>query len=463
MRRKHALLWLMAICVLLPRVLTAQDERFGITLPRALNFATSPSPIGSGARAQGQGSAFIAVADDATAASHNPGGLVQLDRPEVSIVGSYFVRLERQDVTQPDTVVEHQTLDSFDLNYLSVAIPFRLFQRSMVVALNFQRLFDFQGVTETITGFTIPAPTPGVGRHTVRSEQEGGLFAISPALAVQLSPTFAVGVALNIWPDILDNGWQQEVDVQSRGLVLIDRNRLVPFTSTGTIQEDFTFEGLNVTAGFLWNISSVFSLGGVFRSPFTATVTRTHRSTLMVTTQDGSSLPSACTFRETLDMHMPLSYGLGLAARLSTRLRLSMDVARVHWSDFRLEASHADTGDSEDTEECAGVLSVGTPVGKGLAVLSGAGDDTTSMRLGAEYLWVLRKVVIPFRAGGFYDPEPGAGGIDDFFGFSLGAGLAAGPFIFDLAYTFRTGTVPSQATDTSVQQHTVLASLIYHF
>ena len=210
MRRKHVLLWLTAICVLLPRVLAAQDERFGITLPRALNFATSPSPIGSGARAQGQGSAFIAVADDATAASHNPGGLVQLDRPEVSIVGSYFVRLERQDVTQPDTVVEHQTLDSFDLNYLSVAIPFRLFQRSMVVAVNFQRLVDFQGVTKTITGFTIPAPTRGVGRHTVRSEQEGGLFAISPALAVQLSPSFAVGVALNIWPDILDNGWQQE-------------------------------------------------------------------------------------------------------------------------------------------------------------------------------------------------------------------------------------------------------------
>ena len=40
------------------------------------NFGSSPNPVGSGARALGWGSAFIAVADDATAASWNPGGLI---------------------------------------------------------------------------------------------------------------------------------------------------------------------------------------------------------------------------------------------------------------------------------------------------------------------------------------------------------------------------------------------------
>jgi long-subunit fatty acid transport protein len=450
----------MVFSLALPHALAAQSQTFGITLPRALNFATSPSPVGSGARAAAQAFAFIAVADDATAASHNPGGLVQLERPEVSIVGSYVVRLEGQDVNQPDIVVEDQTLDSFNFNYVSVAYPFHLWQRSVIVSLNVQRLFDFQGLLETTTGFTITDPETGLpagaGRHDVRSEQDGGLFTISPALAVQLSPTLAVGVTVNIWPDLFDNGWKQEVDVRSRGLVF-SANRLTPFTSTGTIREDFAFEGLNVTAGFLWTISSVFSLGGVVRSPFTATVTRTHRSSLEVTLEDSTPVSSACTFRETLDLDMPLAYGLGLAARLSTRLRLSLDVARVHWSDFRLEESH------EETEHCAGVLSVGAPVGKGQAVLNGEGDDTTSVRLGGEYLWVHPKVVVPLRAGVFYDPEPGEGNTDDFFGFSLGAGLAEGPFIFDIAYTFRTGTVQSQATDTAVQQHQVLASVIYHF
>jgi len=35
--------------------------------------------------------------------------------------------------------------------------------------------------------------------------------------------------------------------------------------------------------------------------------------------------------------------------------------------------------------------------------------------------------------------------------------------LFDIAYTFRTGTVHSTATDTAVHQHTILASAIYHF
>ena len=85
------------------------------------------------------------------------------------------------------------------------------------------------------------------------------------------------------------------------------------------------------------------------------------------------------------------------------------------------------------------------------------------MRLGAEYLWIRQKVVIPFRTGFFYDPEPGAGGSDNFFGFSLGGGIAVNKFIFDMAYTLRTGTVHSTATDTTVYQHTLLASVIYHF
>ncbi len=40
-----------------------------------------------GARSMGFGGAFVALADDATAAFANPAGLVQLLRPEVSIEG----------------------------------------------------------------------------------------------------------------------------------------------------------------------------------------------------------------------------------------------------------------------------------------------------------------------------------------------------------------------------------------
>ena len=65
-----------------------QIER--VEIPSSLN------PVGSGARALGMGGAFIAVADDATSASWNPGGLIQLETPETSVVGFFFHRSETQ-------------------------------------------------------------------------------------------------------------------------------------------------------------------------------------------------------------------------------------------------------------------------------------------------------------------------------------------------------------------------------
>lgn len=442
------LLWPVLTLLLLPGLISAQTLPFGISLPPSLNFATSPTPVGSGARAAGWGFAFIAVADDATAASWNPGALIQLERPEASIVGSYFIRVEKQDVTQPDVVLDNQTLDRFDLNYLSVAYPFRLFKRNVVVSLNYQRLFDLKSTTDVVSTFSTID-----GVQEVHSDQNGGLFTISPAIAVQITPTLSIGVAVNFWPNIFGNGWKQEVSVEGTGRVA-SGNRTVPFISEGEIDEEFDFQGLNVTVGAYWIINHIFTLGGVLRSPFSAKLTHKHSSSITVTLLDGSdSVTSSDSFTEKLDMDMPLSYGFGLAARLSDNLSLAATLTRVHWSDFKLEASSQDSLLVEN----------GAPAGRGTAVLNGGADDTTTVRIGGEYLLIGQHYVVPFRVGFFYDQEPADGSPDDFFGFTLGTGLAYGKFIVDVAYIFRTGTVTAEATDTTVYQNRVVASVIYHF
>jgi hypothetical protein len=151
----------------------------------------------------------------------------------------------------------------------------------------------------------------------------GGLFTISPAVAVT-TLTFSVGVAFTIWPDLFGNGWEWHVS-GGEGLV-VSGNRLVSFMSQGRIDEDFAFRGFNVTAGFLWAITPKLSLGGVVRTPFTARVTHTQTSSLTVTLADGSAPVTATSgpFRETLDMHLPVAYGLGVALRPSNRLILSL-------------------------------------------------------------------------------------------------------------------------------------------
>ncbi|ETX05015.1 MAG: hypothetical protein ETSY2_25435 [Candidatus Entotheonella gemina] len=130
MSQTYRFLWLIIAHRVLLCSLFAQDTTpLGIRLPPSLNFTISPNPVGSGARAVGWGTAFIA---DATAASHNPAGLVQFEHPESSIVGSYFLRHEQQNTTEAETIVEDQNPDNFELNYLSIVYPFELWSRNIL-------------------------------------------------------------------------------------------------------------------------------------------------------------------------------------------------------------------------------------------------------------------------------------------------------------------------------------------
>ena len=106
-------------------------------------FTSSPNPVGSGARAIGMGGAFIAVADDATAASWNPAGLTQLRKPEISFAYSYFRRREEYRVAGHPEATGSSVVSNDDLNYLSIAYPFKLFERNMIVSLNYQLLYEF--------------------------------------------------------------------------------------------------------------------------------------------------------------------------------------------------------------------------------------------------------------------------------------------------------------------------------
>jgi hypothetical protein len=96
-------------------------------------------------------------------------------------------------------------------------------------------------------------------------------------------------------------------------------------------------------------------------------------------------------------------------------------------------------------------------------------DPTNQVRLGAEYLFFKNRFIVPVRGGVFYDPAPAEGQPDDIYGFSLGSGITKGKIVFDIAYQYRYGnnvkTYIMESMDFSmdIREHTVYASLIYHF
>ena len=150
---------------------------------------------------------------------------------------------------------------------------------------------------------------------------------------------------------------------------------------------------------------------------------------------------------------MPMSYGLGLAWRLSDALTLDLDVYRTHWDDYVL----TDGGGNEMN-----------PI-TGKPKTQSSTKPTTQVRLGGEYLFIGNTAVFPVRAGLFYDPEPAEKSPDDFYGFSVGTGVAYKRIVYDIAYQYRFGrgvrttTVGNEDSSQDVDQHTVYMSLIYHF
>jgi len=413
-----------------------------------IEIPSSFNPVGSGARALGMGGAFIAVADDATAASWNPGGLTQLERPEMSIVGAGFYRKEDLDFGTNPEANGTNSVSETRINYLSIAYPFRFWGFNMVVSANYQNLYDLTRNWDFILNQS--SDSLAVNQN-VDYDQDGTLSAWGLSYGIQVTPIFSLGVTFNFWEDgIYENKWSQTVIQKGSGIFAGNR-----FTFDSRSQDKFYFSGFNANLGILWNVTSKLNLGAVFKTPFTADIKHKSSFSSNIRFPDFSATDSSFSdsFTEHEDLDMPMSYGIGLAYRFSDNFTASFDVYRTEWDDFELKDSKGNK-----ISPISGLPSSESDV-----------DPTYQVRMGAEYLFIQPKWVIPIRGGIFYDPAPAEGSPDDYYGFSLGSGIGIGRFIFDIAYQYRFGNdVGSSMLENldfseDVKEHTLYGSMIFHF
>lgn len=426
-----------------------------------MRIASTFNPVGSGARAMGMGGAFIAVADDATAASWNPGGLMQIETPEVSVVYSAFQWREDYSSAAHPEVAGMNEISIDDLNYLSVALPFQTRGHNFVGSLNYQRLYDMYKNLEW--GYNYGGQFSTGTRWNLNMmndyKQKGGIRAFAPALAYQVTPRFSVGATFNIWTDKLlwSNGWSGKTRALGHGMTGSN-----PFEVTAFAYDKFSrFEGFNCNIGFLWNLSPVVTIGGVYKTPFTADLTHRH---FIQSTQTYPSIAQTVTNTyspppDTMHVKMPASYGLGVALRPGDAFTFSFDVYRTEWSEFFrvIPAYQQVFGDTNysDIDNLPRYRSIV--------------HDTTQVRTGMEYLFILERTIIPLRAGLFYDPRPSHKHPKTMWGYTLGSGFMVGKLVIDYACQFRTGNdieggvlgIPTAKAD--VDQHTFYLSMIYHF
>jgi long-subunit fatty acid transport protein len=454
-----------------------------------LEISVSPSPVGSGARAAGMADAFVAIADDATAASWNPAGLVQLERPEISVVGSYNGVYEKFFARYHDEVDSEHNAHNVDLNYLSAAcpLPFLVLGRNVTVALNYQRKYDFtrRFRLQYNTAAATRQGTPINNLLRMDFEQEGGLSTLTPALAFEVTHRLSLGAALNLWRSNLlsDNSWEQNIRTESFTLF----GPTVYVTSTPSREEYLDFTGENVTIGVLWNATQKLNLAARYDSAFTgdadyrlttAQLTNVLPSPLL---PRGSFSATGGVSKETRHVRFPATIALGAAYRANDRLTLSLDVTRTDWNDFWVKDSNGirhslvDFSNLED------------PINRPHF------DPTHTVRFGAEYVFVPKqpdeelKHLWTLRGGLFYDEEPatgkgspskfrlladrGSGEPEPFYGFALGCGFLAYHRVnIDAAYQLRYGPQANRdfirgITDfrEDMVQHRFLLSTVIYF
>jgi len=143
----------------------------------------------------------------------------------------------------------------------------------------------------------------------------------------------------------------------------------------------------------------------------------------------------------------------------SPHLYTAVEVGYARWSTFAYDTQ---TGGRINPFD-------GTPHGQN------AVDDTWAVHMGTEYLWESdsHRIEIPLRFGLAWEQRPALRNPDDYYGFSLGTGVAVGPehskWIFDIAYSYLQAdnvqsVVPEEdALTTDTRQHQVFLSLIKHF
>lgn len=181
-----------------------------------------PPVINPGARSLALGGAFVAVADDATAAYANPSGLVQLLRPEISVELRAW---------SDDRVGVASDLSG--LGFASFVLP----RKRWSLAFYGQTLASVEFPVDSITNQDVFIP---LSTLTIAS---AGVSA-----AVRLSDALSVGLGIGLFV-----GSSTEIGVDS------------PFRPTFFPTDD-TSNDSGVIAGGLWSLSDAWALGASYRS-----------------------------------------------------------------------------------------------------------------------------------------------------------------------------------------------------
>jgi hypothetical protein len=398
--------------------------------------------MGTGARARGMGGAFIGVADDATAVGWNPAGIAQLEKPEASAVALFNMKsITNEGIFTDDPTwnfKETESVNHFAPAFGSLILPMKAAEKNVVFAVAYQRLIDF--------GYVHTKDTTDAGiTYTSLDKMTGGVDAITPAAAIQITPQIMVGAAGNI---IIRGGEYTEEITSS------DNSYNYNWT------QNFSYSGFNFNTGILATFNKI-NIGASFRFPFDLKEESEWDESGTYTTAASGDGP-------VYTYNFPLMMGFGVALKPTDKLTLAADFETRKYSNTNAEWEYMGyTGtDTMDWQDC------------------------NQFRVGLEYIMSGTNAVFPIRLGFRTDPKTTPSVVNNWDAsynltstdtttlngkvFTAGFGLVMGKLMLDFAYEMSTGEIfykennwgadnTSWTWKDSEVSHNIMASAIIHF
>ena len=406
---------------------------------------------GSGARALGMGGAFIARPDDATAASWNPAGLSYLRKIECSVAGLLtsghsIGRALIEGTTQVGSeLAADYRLKSMTPDFVSVAVPFEGDVVNGAYQLSFQRAIPFDGERRIHRS----------RRRLIELDTKGGFDVLAVGIGLQLSKSFRLGATVNRWV----NGYQAN---------FAKRSEAAPDPNEIEIREsDLSLDAWNMNAGVIWHPlgDDRLNVGLVGKTPFDAKVSLWKRRKDFAPGLE-LELREKREFHSGLSLRFPAVVGVGASWRIASPLTASLDYTHSFWSDASI------TGYFQLPVRGQSTALPRLPFPD---ITSKTGQaDTQQLRAGIEYVFFVGQAKCPLRVGYFNDRQyffsdnPATRDVEDdggaprFHAFTGGAGLAAGNFLFDVAYVRERGRY-FEGLEYSATTHRVFASVIFRY
>jgi long-subunit fatty acid transport protein len=352
--------------------------------PPALEFSFS----NPGARSTALGGAFVALADDATAAFANPAGLVQLIRPEVSL--ELRKRKYSTSYTEGGRALGEPTglgIDTVDgvrtemsqkttsgLSFLSFVYP----SSRWSLALFRHQLADFSITTE-INGLFGETPEGRTSRYEdQQTTTDLDIVGTGLSGAYRVSDRLSLGFGVSYFSGNVDNrGATYDVDVYPD--TFWDRNSFLHerMWVTSSFVVDDSDVGFNV--GLLWKFAESWRLGGVYREGPRFRYELYNWAGPLNSEPEGTLL-AAVTDRS---IAFPDVWGLGVAYRSPDgSVTVGFEWDRVEYSIIgqTLDSPLVDTS---------------------MAAI----DDADELHLGAEYVFLETQPLIALRGGIWHDPD----------------------------------------------------------